>query len=375
MPACAAGDRLRAEKTEERRAVCRLQRREIRRRETPALCVEKRIEIRRRVMRSPVTTGHWDWCGCRQRRETSDELVLRACGCRLRAEKGDAESPSDALGQIWCGDRRERGEQSCRDEADCRRVAVCPARLSPTQLEELKRSPGFLSCYQDAPVKKDTTHTSDFLKLSSTVSLWPAENFGDDIIIGVVDTGVRPESASYRDDSLVPVPSRWRGACEAGTTFSSSACNRKLIDARSVKRGSARATPTSPSPSTLPRTPTATICTPCPPPAGATSAARPSSGVVVSDIIAVINHANSDGVDVISLSLGIDGVPLYKDLIAIIAFAAIERGIFVSTSTGNEGPFLGLLHNRTPWVLTVGASTVDREFATAINLCNGSLVL
>ena len=84
-------------------------------------------------------------------------------------------------------------------------------------------------------------------------------------------------------------------------------------------------------------------------------------GCVESDILAGMDVAVDDGVDVLSLSLGQPATSFFEDGIAVGAFSAIQTGIFVSCSAGNSGPFYGTLANETPWILTVGASTIDRK--------------
>ncbi|CAI9295622.1 unnamed protein product [Lactuca saligna] len=58
-----------------------------------------------------------------------------------------------------------------------------------------------------------------------------------------------------------------------------------------------------------------------------------------SDILAGLDVAVADGVDVISISIGEENMPFFQDNIAIASFAAIQKGIFVSCAIGNSGPF------------------------------------
>ncbi|CAH1443835.1 unnamed protein product [Lactuca virosa] len=89
-----------------------------------------------------------------------------------------------------------------------------------------------------------------------------------------------------------------------------------------------------------------------------------------SDILAGLDAAVADGVDVISISIGEENVPFFQDNIAIASFAAIQKGIFVSCATRNSGPFNGTATNVAPRVLTVGASTNDRKIKATAKLGN-----
>lgn len=48
----------------------------------------------------------------------------------------------------------------------------------------------------------------------------------EDIIVGILDSGIWPESRSFSDQGLGPVPARWKGTCQGGDSFPSSSCNR-----------------------------------------------------------------------------------------------------------------------------------------------------
>ncbi|KAK7390585.1 hypothetical protein VNO78_25894 [Psophocarpus tetragonolobus] len=93
-----------------------------------------------------------------------------------------------------------------------------------------------------------------------------------------------------------------------------------------------------------------------------------------SDILAAMDAAISDNVNVISLSLGGDGALEFdEDVIAIGSFAAMEKGIIVSCSAGNNGPIDSSVANVARWFITVGASTIDRDFPSYVSLGNGKI--
>lgn len=109
-----------------------------------------------------------------------------------------------------------------------------------------------------------------------------------------------------------------------------------------------------------------------------------SVGCCPEDMLAAIDGAIADGVNVLSISIGTSisiGSSIlirsmlsfdYKDdAIAIGALHAMKKNIVVSCSAGNDGPYPGTLSNMAPWIITVGASSIDPDFLGPVLLGNG----
>ncbi|CAM8955761.1 unnamed protein product [Rhodiola kirilowii] len=281
------------------------------------------------------------------------------------------------------------------------------ASLTEDEAKRIKMSPNVISVIENRPLKLHTTRSWDFLGLEHggvtlNTSIWNTSNYGENVIIGNLDTGVWPESESFNDEGLSPIPSRWKGACRPGpdTTFK---CNKKLIGARYFHQGFTSTIDVKSNNETVYSARdngghgTHTLST-----AGGSFVKDASifgfgkgvakggapkarvaaykvcwpaadGGCISDDITAAFEAAIGDGVDVLSVSLG-GGPPDFKDdPIAVGSFHAARHGIVVVASAGNDGPTLGTVSNVAPWIFTIGASSVDRAFANWVHLGNSKL--
>ncbi|XP_024010520.1 subtilisin-like protease SBT3.10 isoform X2 [Eutrema salsugineum] len=287
------------------------------------------------------------------------------------------------------------------------------AKLTESQAQQLSELPEVVHVIPNTLYELTTTRTWDYLGLSpgTSKSLQHKAKMGSQVIVGVIDTGVWPESQMFNDKGYGPIPSRWKGGCESGELFNASVhCNRKLIGAKYFVDGlvadvgdvNRTENPEYLSPrdfsghgthvsstiggSFLPNVSYLGLGR------GSVRGGAPGvrlaiykacwlqSGVCSgADVLKAIDEAIHDGVDVLSLSLG-SKVPLYsetdvRELTSVGAFHAVAKGIPVVAAAGNAGPMAQTISNVAPWILTVAATTLDRSFPTAITLGNNMTIL
>ncbi|KAK1392365.1 subtilisin-like protease SBT1.7 [Heracleum sosnowskyi] len=271
-------------------------------------------------------------------------------------------------------------------------------RLTTAEAELLEGQPGILLVQEEMIYQLHTTRTPEFLGLDESAAVKLEAGAVSEVIVGVLDTGVWPESKSFDDTGLGPIPSKWKGTCEVSKSFASSSCNNKLIGARSFSQGYEAAfgpidetiesnsprdddghgTHTSTTAAGSAVTGASLFSYAVGTARGMAAHARVATykvcwlgGCFSSDILAGMEMAVSDGVDVLSLSLGGSVSDYFRDTIAVGAFSAMSHGIFVSCSAGNGGPTPESLSNVAPWITTVGAGTLDRNFPANAILGNG----
>jgi len=293
------------------------------------------------------------------------------------------------------------------------------AELSEAQAAALKAMPGVINVSKDEARALDTSSTPAFLGLSDTGGLWDqlggVGSAGENIIIGIVDTGIWPESLSFSDRtgtngnatkdgklSYHQIPG-WHGKCTPGEEFNASDCNQKLIGARYYNAGwggnaeidslfpfefnsprdwaghGTHTASTAGGNNGVPATGAASIF-------GAISGMAPRARIAAykvcwadqptgggcfnSDSVAAIDQAVADGVDVINFSIS-GSLTNFLDPVEVAFLFAADAGVFVAASAGNSGPATSTVAHPGPWLTTVAAGTHNRNGNGSVTLGNG----
>ncbi|VFQ83349.1 unnamed protein product [Cuscuta campestris] len=278
--------------------------------------------------------------------------------------------------------------------------------VTPHQAERLSRRREVSNVILDFSVMTSTTYTPQFLGLPN--GAWVQEGghvtAGEGIVIGFVDTGIDPTHPSFSDNAAeksYPVPDHFSGVCEVTRDFPSGSCNRKLVGARhfaasAITRGIFNATQdyASPFDGDGHGTHTASIAAGnhgihvvvAGQQFGNASGMAPRAHIAVykalyksfggfaADVVAAIDQAAEDGVDIISLSITPNrrppGIATFFNPIDMALLSAVKVGIFVVQAAGNTGPSPNSISSFSPWIFTVGASTHDRIYTNSILLGN-----
>uniref|UniRef100_A0A341LI10 Peptidase S8/S53 domain-containing protein n=1 Tax=Setaria italica TaxID=4555 RepID=A0A341LI10_SETIT len=238
------------------------------------------------------------------------------------------------------------------------------AELTDDEARRLSNTTGVASVHKDRLVHLHTTRSAGFLGLDKDFGIWPDTDFGNGVIIGFVDSGIWPESASFDDTGLGPVRPSWKGRCVDGERFNSSMCNNKLVGARFFTAG-----------------PSVTrdddFMSPRDKAGHGTHVASTAAGSEVPDA-GLFGFARGVARGVAPRAR----VAMYKACVlhscssAGVVEAIDDAGvyIFVTCSAGNFGPREYTLSNVAPWITTVGAATVDRVFPVSITLGDGQVL-
>ncbi len=285
-----------------------------------------------------------------------------------------------------------------------------------------------------AVVKDELLHvqaavpSTDFLGLSGDGGVWSetggVDSAGEGVVVGVIDTGVAPENPSFAGEPLGDAPgaepyrdgesivfekadgARFRGACVTGEQFTADDCSTKLIGARyfldnfsegsigadraeyvSPRDGNGHGSHTASTAAGNHGVPASVAGRDLGEISGVAPAAKIAvykvcwsgptpydDGCATGDLLAAIDAAVFDGVDVINYSIGGGAAITTVSLTDQAFLRAAAAGIFVAASAGNDGPEASTADNAAPWITTVAASTIP-SYEASVRLGDGRTFL
>ncbi len=307
------------------------------------------------------------------------------------------------------------------------------ASLTPDAAARVAATDGVLAVYPDEVFRPDgvpggvAERTGRGAAAAANAAARSVEDGqgGAGVVIGVIDTGIAPENPAFagarltakkgvepylRGDTIVfdkPDGRQFRSARVSGDDWSTTDYSTKLVGARSFwtgalaagfgfdgdvvsprdsdghgSRAASIAAGESGVEATLGSDITATVSGIAPEAKIAAYKAcfvghdplSTSDDVCVgSDVLAALDQAVADGVDVISFSIG-GGAGASSWAADDIAFLnAATAGIFIAAGAGNAGPSASTVQRAAPWITTVAASTLP-AFEATVELSSGVLV-
>ena len=297
------------------------------------------------------------------------------------------------------------------------------AKLTAAQASRLAQQPEVARVWLDSDHRLNTNNSSTFLGLEDPTGGLHAglKLLGENIVVGVVDSGLAPNHPSLLDTiDLIPrgcrgswgkgswlglmlcssyrrhplqqaaynAPTGFSGACQAGPGFEAKYCNNKVVGARFYVDGFLSRHKLDPHEFRSPRdaaghgthvattiagnavdaylfgTKVATV-------KGLAPRARVAiykacwvepgqvlATCATSDLARAVDDAVADGVDIINYSLGSDQNDITEpDGLALLN--AFDAGVLAVVAAGNDGPDYGTITSPSsaPWVMTVAASS------------------
>ena len=288
--------------------------------------------------------------------------------------------------------------------------------LTASQAKALTRDPRVAAVVPDELLHLQATSSTDFLGLSGDDGVWAAtggvESAGDGIVVGIIDSGISPENASFAGAPLGTAAGKepyldgdavvfdkadgtaFRGECVTGPGFTAADCSTKLVTARyfvdsytpgavgghdylSPRDGNGHGSHTSSTAAgdtgvaaevagrdfgrisgVVPGAKVAMYK------ACWSGATHDDDGCQTGDLLSAIDAAVADGVDVINYSIGGGAAQTTVSLTDEAFLNAAAVGIFVAAAAGNDGAGASTADNAAPWITTVAATSIPSYEAT-----------
>ena len=113
------------------------------------------------------------------------------------------------------------------------------AEFTPDQVKAIASQPGVTIILRDEFRVAQDDDVPAFLGLTEAEGAWAQKYTGEDVVVGVIDSGIWPEHPSFADNGSYDLPPTGPLACDFGNTAWNPAdvpftCNNKLIGARRI---------------------------------------------------------------------------------------------------------------------------------------------